>query len=349
MLKRICCFALITICTLFLAACGQEKEKSYVDQGMDALEALDYEKAASCFDAALNAGEDAQLAYRGRGMAMLGLSRYQDARVAFEQALLQSDGRVRRIEYDISFYLAVAQVKNGDLQDAYDTYCAILAMNDADADAYYLRGKVSLSMGDLGSALQDFDQSIILAPTDYDGYIRICKDLTNAGYEQEGKAYIQRAMNTDYKKSEYQMGVFHYYVGEYEEARTCFENSRGKKKDTKDLILYMGRTYEALGDLNYATSLYTEYLAEHPDETELYVQLGLAKMQLEDYDGALSAFDSGIAVGDVEYMQSLKFNEIVAYEYLLDFKKAAVLMKEYLDEYPNDEVAKREYEFLKTR
>ena len=179
-MKRLCrafLSAFCVCCFFLLAACGQEKEKSYTDQGMDALEALDFATAASCFDSALNAGEDAQLAYRGRGMAMLGLSRYQDARMAFEQALLQSDGRVHRIEYDISYYLAVAQVKNGDLQDAYDTYTAILAMNDTDADAYYLRGKVSLSLGDLGPALQDFDKSIILKPTDYDNYIRICKVL----------------------------------------------------------------------------------------------------------------------------------------------------------------------------
>ncbi len=338
---------IVLMLSVMLAGCG-DQEKSYTDRGMDALEALDYAAADPLFDAALAAGEDAQLAYRGKGMALLGLSRYIEAQTAFESALAQSKGRVHKIEYDISYYLAVAQVKAGELGKAYETYTAIINMNEHDAKAYYLRGKVSLSMGDLGSALKDFDQSIVLEPTDYDTYIMICKDLTNAGYESEGLAYIQRAKNTDYKKSEYQMGVFHYYAGEYEDARTCFENSRGKK-DTKDLIIYLGKTYEALGDLNYATSLYTDYLSEHPEETELYVQSGLVKMELEDYEGALSAFEAGIATGDVEYLQSLKFDRIVAYEYLLDFKKAAVLMQEYLNEYPNDETARREYDFLRTR
>lgn len=344
-------FILLLVCllaALFLASCGEEKEKSYTDQGMDALEALDFGAASSLFDAALAAGENEQQAYRGKGMALLGLSQYPEAVTAFEQALSYSKGRVRKIEYDISYYMAIAQAKSGDLQGAYDTYTAIIAMNEHDADAYYLRGKICLEMEDLGSALQDYDNAVVLAPTNYDAYIRICKDLTDAGYESEGKAYIQRAMNTDYRKSEYQMGVFHYYAGEYEEARTCFENSRGKK-ETKDLILYTGMTYEALGDLNYAASLYSTYLSEHPDEAELYVRLGLTKMAMEDYEGALSAFDSGIATGAPAYMQTLRFNEIVAYEYLLDFQKAAVLMKEYLDDYPEDLKAAREYEFLKTR
>ena len=48
-------------------------------------------------------------------------------------------------------------------------------------------------------------------------------------------------------------------------------------------------------------------------------------------------------------MQSLKFNEIVAYEYLGDFQKAAVLMQSYLLTYPDDKEAKREQEFLQTR
>ncbi len=340
---------LLCICLAFvMAGCGEEKEKSYTDQGMDALEALDFGAAAQLFDAALEAGENEQQAYRGKGMALLGLSRYPESVAAFEQALSYSKGRVRKIEYDISYYMAVAQAKSGDLQGAYDTYTAIIAMNEQDADAYYLRGKICLEMEDLGSALQDYDNAVVLSPTNYDTYIRICKDLTDAGYESEGKAYIQRAMNTDYRKSEYQMGVFHYYAGEYEEARTCFENSRGKK-ETKDLILYTGLTYEALGDLNYATSLYSTYLEEHPDEAEIYVRLGLARMEMEDYEGALSAFDSGIATGSPAYLQTLRFNRIVAYEYLLDFQKAAVLMKEYLDDYPEDLRAAREYEFLKTR
>lgn len=48
-------------------------------------------------------------------------------------------------------------------------------------------------------------------------------------------------------------------------------------------------------------------------------------------------------------MQQLLFNEVVAYERFGDFKKAREKMERYVEEYPDDPEALREYEFLKTR
>jgi len=342
---------LVTLLCILLAGCGSEETKSNVDLGNEALETMDYASALAYFDAAASEGEDPKITQRGMGMACLGLNRYQDAVDHFLGALAASDGRIRTIDYDISYYLAVAQFKNGDFQGAYDTYTAIINLNEKDKTAYYLRGRVLLSMDDKISAMDDYDRAVMLDPTNYDIYIRICKDLTAAGYEDNGKAYVHRALNTDYKKSDYQRGVLSYYVGEYEDARNSFEACRNEKKykDNKDLILYLCKTYEALNDLNYAAALYSEYLNQHPEEAELFLSMGLLKLKLEDHDGALAAFQAGIALNQPEFMQSLKFNEIVAYEYLHDFDKAAVLMKEYLALYPNDETAQREYEFLQTR
>jgi len=39
----------------------------------------------------------------------------------------------------------------------------------------------------------------------------------------------------------------------------------------------------------------------------------------------------------------------VAYEYLGEYEQAYELLKTYLQKYPDDEQAKREYDFLSTR
>ena len=48
-------------------------------------------------------------------------------------------------------------------------------------------------------------------------------------------------------------------------------------------------------------------------------------------------------------MQSLLFNEIVAYEKKLDFATALTKAQEYVDMFPEDFAAKKELAFLKTR
>ncbi|HOO26829.1 MAG TPA: tetratricopeptide repeat protein, partial [Lachnospiraceae bacterium] len=340
----------LCICMAFLLN-GCEfaaNDKDNTTLGMEALEALDYSTALDYFEAALAAGEDQQLVCRGQGMAYLGLAQYTDAITAFEKALAQSDGRVHKIEYDISYYLAVAEYKNGDLDAAYDTYSSILSMNEKDADAWYLRGKVQLAQGEKDAAVADFEQAVELEPENYDLYIKIYEDLAEADDTSDGEAYISRAMENNEKMSDYQVGIFSYYLGNYEDARNYLEKAR-ESDDSKELVLYLGKTYEALGDVNYAVSLYTAFLDKDQQAAAVYNQLGLAQMELADYEDALTAFENGIALEDITYMQSLKFNEIVAYEYLTEFKKAAVQMEEYLKLYPDDEKALREYEFLKTR
>ena len=72
-------------------------------------------------------------------------------------------------------------------------------------------------------------------------------------------------------------------------------------------------------------------------------------MQMGEYEEALTAFQAAMNIEDNGMMQTLRFNEIVAYEYMRDYKTAAALMNSYLESYPDDGTAKREYEFLKTR
>ena len=58
---------------------------------------------------------------------------------------------------------------------------------------------------------------------------------------------------------------------------------------------------------------------------------------------------SGITIASDDEMQSLLFNEIVAYEKKLDFATALTKAQEYVDMFPEDSAAKKELAFLKTR
>ena len=114
---------------------------------------------------------------------------------------------------------------------------------------------------------------------------------------------------------------YYYWRGDYDNAKGCLESANDSKGDP-NVILYLGRTYEALGDKSYAASLYSSYLKDYPEDANICNQLGLCQLDNGEYAEALSAFQQGIAVPNNEIMQSLKYNEIVAYEYLSDFKQS---------------------------
>ena len=107
--------------------------------------------------------------------------------------------------------------------------------------------------------------------------------------------------------------------------------------------------YEATGDYNYAANVYNSYLAKDKTNAEIYNQLGLCEMTRGEYRKALAAFQAGMSAENNNIKQTLAFNEIVAYEHLGEFQKATVLMQTYLQNYPDDAKALREYEFLSTR
>ncbi|MCM1038038.1 MAG: tetratricopeptide repeat protein [Ruminococcus sp.] len=347
-MKRKKVLALSIAAMVSLAGCGMEDKTDNVSAGMAAVQNLEYEEALQLFNTALAENEDERQICRGMGIAYMGLSQYENAISYFERALQLSDGTVRDIDFDINYYLAAAYFRNGQAEEAIRSYDAILGLRPGEADAYYLRGCVKLYNGDYDSAKQDFDDTMKLDAQDYDRLIRIYEALVDNGYKEVGKEYLQQVITDNEKSiSDYDVGRIYYYLEDYENAREHL--LRVKVTSDYEVSLYLGRTYEALGDYNYASSIYSDYTLNDQSKAEIYNQLGLCRMQMGEYELALMAFQDGMAIEGNDMMQTLKFNEIVAYEYMEDYTTAAVLMNDYLKSYPDDEVARRENQFLKTR
>ena len=70
------------------------------------------------FDAALLDKENAQMSYRGQGLAYMGLTQYEKAVECLEKALTYSDAKLGEIDFDINYYLATAYYKQGELDKA---------------------------------------------------------------------------------------------------------------------------------------------------------------------------------------------------------------------------------------
>lgn len=340
--------ATVLLAAMLCTGCSTGGRTENIDKAMEQVAALEYDSALENFQIAEEAGENERLLYRGRGIAYLGKTMYAEAAEAFEKALSLSDGRIENVDYDINYYLATAYYKMGEEEKAIQIYDAIVALKEKEEDAYYLRGVIRIERDELEKAQADFDEVMRLDPENYDRLIEIYCVMEKNGYKEVGQQYLQTAMDSGTKNmTNYEKGRICYYLGDYDNARTYLEKARDD--NGYEAVLFLGKTYETLGDNNYAISVYNTYLEGGEDNPQVLNQLGLCRMKAQDYEGALTAFQTAMNVPDNGMMQTLKMNEIIAYERLGEYKQASVLMESYLKTYPDDEVAKREYTFLKTR
>lgn len=329
-----------------LTACGKAGENT--EKAMQLIQALDYQGALTELETAEEKRENARLVQRTRGIAYMGLTDYANAITCFQAALSGSNGLVQDIDFDINYYLAAAYTKKGEFGKAEEIYTAILTMRPNEKDAYFLRGNARMTLSDYDGAIADFEKVIEMAPKDYDRLIEIYQVLDYYDCGNVGQEYLRTALDAgDKQMSKYVSGRIYYYLGEYQKAYIDLEAS--KEKGGLESYLYLGRAYEATGDYNYAINVYNSYLNKNDGSAEMYNQLGLCQMTKGEYAAALEAFQAGIRLGDSGMMQTLSFNEIVAYEYLGNFAQAKALMEIYTKNYPDDRNAKREYGFLSTR
>ncbi|MDD3205605.1 MAG: tetratricopeptide repeat protein [Lachnospiraceae bacterium] len=347
--KIVCLFIVIGIAGT-LTGCSLQKKSENVDAGMKAIESQDYNGALDSFEKALVNGEDQQLIYRGQGIAYMGLVQYEDAIDAFLKAIAYNKTGPDSVTYDMNYYLATAYYKTSQYKKAINVYSSIIALKPKEADAYYLRGSVELDDGSHDAAVADFEKAMDIAKTDYDMYIHIYQSFEKNNYAEEGKGYLKNVLDHDSATmSNYNKGRIHYYLQDYDNARNELEEARTEAAKDANVILMLGKTYEKLGDYNYAASVYTDYLKDDTTQVEVYNQLGLCKLQMMDYQAALDAFQAALQVENNSLTQTIKYNEIVAYEFLGEYKQATVNMEKYLKLYPDDTNAQREYEFLQTR
>ena len=150
----------------------------------------------------------------------------------------------------------------------------------------------------------------------------------------------------------YKDGVEALESGQYEEASEQFRESVEKEKNLADSYRGLGIALWETEDYEGARDAF-QSAAEAGTEKNgtLYNFLGSCELRLGNAEQALEYFGEGLkdeSAGE-ELVQEMRFNTIVAYEALGDIETAKSLIEEYTADYPGDEAAAKEAEFLGTR
>lgn len=328
------------------AGCGSEEMKNYEQAAQD-LEAEDFDAALQEYEAAISAGVKLAQSYRGAGVANLRLGNYEQAIEDFNHAL-NSDKVGKALKKDILSYRAAAYLKTKAYDEAMADCQSIAESYDMDADLYFLTGKVALAMDSYEEASADFEQAYGEDAT-YDMALRIYGVYLDEDMEADGTRYLEAALSSEAKdaKDHCDRGRVYYYMEDYSNAKK--ELLEASKKDNTEALLLLGMVYLAQDDVDNAKAMYTQYISAAGDSAKGYNGLALCDIRNGDYDSALDNITKGLPTATTDEMQSLLFNEIVTYEKKLDFATALTKVKEYIDMFPEDSVAKKELAFLKTR
>lgn len=140
--------------------------------------------------------------------------------------------------------------------------------------------------------------------------------------------------------------------GKYEEARDKFETAVEKEKNLGEAYLGLGICCWEAGDYEAAKKNLGLALENGAEESgTLFHLLGQCEMKLDCPEKAVYYFEQGqtFSDGSNELKQEMAFNEIVAYETLKMYDEAKTKLEIYVSNYPDDEVAAKELEFLNTQ
>lgn len=147
-------------------------------------------------------------------------------------------------------------------------------------------------------------------------------------------------------------GMEYLEEGNYEQAKSAF--TEALKEDGEDPAAYRGLGFAKweLEDYEGALDNFQKALDNGGEKTaEIYNLMGSCAMKLDKASQALSYYRLGMEQEDVsgELMKEMRFNEIAAYEKTGDMKSAKKKLESYTKDYPEDEKAAKEAEFLETR
>ena len=287
-------------------------------------------------------------AYRQYGINCIENGSYDDAVDAFQKALDQSVGSVGAEELDICYYKAKAQYLSGDVDGAIDTYTAIIDYNK-DSDAYYLRGCIYFAKNDSDKGMRDFKTALSENDDNYELYLGVYETLSKYGMNDQGKEYLDKALKFKAKTADdyMQRGRIYTMLGDYDSAIKSLQKAIDEKLVKANY--YMGEVYQKQGDNDSSQKYFKKYLDSGEADSYDLMNMGQAQMDNGNYDTAITYFQNALELESVPNKQQITKAMIIAYEYSGDFATAKSKMEEYMKDYPDDEDATREYQFLETR
>ena len=136
-------------------------------------------------------------------------------------------------------------------------------------------------------------------------------------------------------------------MGENDKAITILEEIA---KDEPESYYYLFLVYDAMENSEKALENMNIFMEKesNPDSYMLYA-MGDSLLKKDRYENAAEYFLKALDLEKVPNKQEIMRKLVLTYEKAKDFTSAKEVMEQYVEAYPEDEEALREYIFLETR
>lgn len=289
-----------------------------------------------------------QETYRQYGINCLKSGDYEEAVKSFQSALDQSIGGIGEVEVDICLYKAKAQYLSGDFEGAEATYAALIDYKEY-PESYYQRGCFYFAQGEYDKGIADFDKAIEKDPDNYEIYIGAYEAIYRNIDGDSGAKYLEKALKIKGEDStDYMMkGRIYFLMKDYDNASENLE--KALEKGEKEANFYLAQLFAAKGDNDTSDKYFEDYTKSGEASAADLCSMAETLMLNGDYKTAKNYLEAAQNMPDVTDVRNLKKSIIICYENIGDFENAKLLMDAYIKDYPDDEDAKRDNTFLKTR
>lgn len=326
----------------------------YIDYGMALIGLSRYDEAIEQFDRVIMDKKvpivqaNNKRALRGKGIAYVNTHNYLEAINHFDEALSISE--LSDLNMDILYYKGYVLISIGAYKDAVETYTDIIREFGEDAQVLADRAYAYQKIGEYEKGLDDYDKAIALQENNYEYYFRKYYLLKEMNRETEANELLSKAAEIEIKAKadKFNLAKIHFYQGLYDQAFP--ELSESFANGFIDAYFYIGEIYMQKKDYSTAKYYYEKYIEEGGvNAPEVYNQVASCLIKMEEYEQAIPYLEIGIEYAHSDMMRVLLKNEIIVYEKMGDFKKALDKLQSYIASYPEDEDAKREKSFVVSR
>ncbi len=384
--KRVLSIGLLFIMIIILTGCSEAG--GYYRSGKKYFANGDYEEAVKSFASAIDANPNRAEYYIDYGMALIGLSRYDEAIEQFDRVIIDKGmaiviGNNKRalrgkgiahmnmksykeaikyfddalnidalsdLDMDILYYKGKALMSNGAYKKATEIYTEIIEQFGEEAQLLIDRAYTYQKTGDYDKGLDDYDKAIALDVNNYQYYFRKFNLLREMGKDTDAHEVLSQAAQIEVKTKadKFNLAKIHFYQGLHDQAFP--ELSESFANGFIDAYFYIGEIYSYKKDYSTAKYYYEKYIEEGGISTpEVYNQLASCLIKAEEYEQALIYLEDGIGYASNDTMRVLLKNEIIVYEKLGDFEKALTKLRSYITAYPEDKDAIKEKSFVMSR